>query len=88
MNFNGTHYKVYYPADGDEESLSEYELDTLDIVDRNDRQYSSGSDEEAGQSTVAAAAAAAADDDDDKSSIESVQPQFPIGTRFIKVHMN
>ena len=73
MNFNGTHYKVYYPEDGDEESLSEYELDALDIVDGSEDEAEESSDDDK--------------DDDDSSSIESFQPKFPIGTRFIKVCM-
>jgi hypothetical protein len=73
------HYKVYYPEDGDDESLSEYELDALDIVD--DRQGGSGNEEEVDQSSDDDDD----DDDDDMSSIEPVQPKFPIGTRFMKV---
>jgi hypothetical protein len=38
VKFNGAHYKVYYPEDGDEESLSEYELDELDIVEDSDQE--------------------------------------------------
>ena len=69
------HDKAYYPEDGDDESLSEYELDALDIVD--DRQGGSGNDD-ADQSNDDD------DDDDDTSSIEYLQPKFPIGTRFMK----
>ena len=31
-SFDGVHYHVHYPADGDEEELSEYEFDDLDIL--------------------------------------------------------
>jgi hypothetical protein len=83
VNFNGTHYKVYYPEDGDEESLSEHDLDEVDIIDEDDQQHSSNDKEES---------ALGSDDndneDDDTSSVDSVQPKFPIGTRFIKVCMN
>jgi hypothetical protein len=73
--------------------LSAYELDQLEIVE-----------DDADQQSVAATAASHAkdswhssdeesehfsdDDNDEMSSIDSVQPKFPIGTRFVKVRMS
>lgn len=31
-SFDGRHYKVYYEEDSDEEDLSEYEFDSLEIL--------------------------------------------------------
>jgi hypothetical protein len=32
MSFDGVHYKVHYPSDGDSEELSDYELDDVEIM--------------------------------------------------------
>ena len=32
VGFDGEHYKVYYSCDEDEEELSEYEFDEVDIL--------------------------------------------------------
>jgi hypothetical protein len=33
MSFDGEHYRVYYPSDGDSEELSDYELDDVEMVE-------------------------------------------------------
>jgi hypothetical protein len=33
VSFDGVHYKVYYPSDGDSEELSDHELDEVDIIE-------------------------------------------------------
>jgi hypothetical protein len=32
-SFDGEHYKVHYPSDGDSEELSDYELDDVEIIE-------------------------------------------------------
>ena len=73
--FDGKHYRVYYPEDGDEEELSEYEFDDFGILDADEEESSFASNKEVTQER----------DEDSIDAEAEKPPKYPVGTRFIKV---